>query len=78
MKMKLNLDFTLPLELFFENSVFEFRFMSIERNCGEILIILQLYPNIIFIAVIAFQFNISADPVYYSGSFKIYYEFAIS
>ena len=56
------IEFCLP-KSFFENSVFEFRFISIERNCGEILIILKLHPNIIFIAVIAFQINIRRSSI---------------
>lgn len=58
--MKFNLDFTLPNSFLKIQSLNFVSFQSFQ-NSDEFLIILQLRPNIIFIAVSDLT---SADPVY--------------
>ena len=74
LKMKFNLDFTLPNSFLKIQSLNFVSFQSFQ-NSDEFLIILQLHPNIIFITVSDLT---SADPVYNSGSFKIKNESSIS
>ena len=58
--VKLNLDFSLPKLLFWKFSLWiSFHFNRPKQR--EILIILQLISNIIFITVIIYQFNICRE-----------------